>query len=438
MHRRAFLKTASAGAALLPTILPSRVFPRHGRILPNAKINLGFIGVGQMGTGHLKAFLYHDDVRVVAVCDVREEFRDRARENVRRAYNGDDAVPYNDFRELLARPDIDAVVMALPDHWHVLVGLEAARRGKAMYYEKGMCRYFEEAQVMREVATRYRSIFQFGTQQRSDPNFRFAVSLCRNGKLGNLRRLVIGSAGGPSEEVIPAVPEAIPPGFDYDFWLGPAPWAPYTALRCTRNWTAIRDYSLGCIGSAWGIHHVDIAQWAVDADDTGPIAVEAEGKIPDRGLYDTIKSWVAEHTYANGVNVYHCDLHSARERFPVFRQFRNPMGVLFEGDAGWIYVARGYIDASPKRLLKVKIGPNDIHLPPSDDHRRNFIDAVRQGIDPICPIGPAVRSEAVCQQADIAVRLGGRLEWDPVNERFTNSEAANRMLKTSMRHPWHL
>ena len=390
-----------------------------------------------MGSGHLRTFLHYDDVRILAVCDVRKEHRDRAKALVDQHYGNQELSTYNDFRELLSRTDIDAVILALPDHWHVLVGMEAARQGKALYYEKGMCRYFEEAIAMRDTVNRYNTIFQFGTQQRSDSKFRFAVELFRNGKLGDPKRIVIGSAGGGTPRIVPVEPTDIPEGLDYDLWLGPAPWAPYTTLRCTRNWTAIRDYSLGCIGSAWGIHHVDIAQWAMDADDSGPVEVEGTGVIPNIGLYDTIRSWTAEHTYANGVKVLHCDQESARKRFPQFN-VRSSMGILFEGSEGWGYVARGYINASPKYLLTTVIGPNEIKLPISNDHRRNFLDAVRTGTDPICPIGPAVRSELVCQQADIAIRLGQKLRWDPVNEKFVDNEAANRMLASPMRSPWHL
>ncbi|MCB1124192.1 MAG: Gfo/Idh/MocA family oxidoreductase, partial [Verrucomicrobiae bacterium] len=434
--RRKFLTQsalAASGGIFFPAVIPNQVLAKPGRILPNDRIHLGFIGVGEMGSGHVRTFLHYDDVRIVAICDVRKEHRDRAKTWVDQHYGSEETATYNDFREMLARPDIDAVVLALPDHWHVMVGLEAARQGKAMYYEKGMCRYFEEAQAMRETVNRFNTIFQFGTQQRSDPLFRHAVGLVRNGYLGDMKHIVIGSAGGDNEQVVPVEPTEIPEGLDYDFWLGPAPWVPYTTLRCTRNWTAIRDYSLGCIGSAWGIHHVDIAQWALDADHTGPIAVEGEGVIPRRGLYDTIRSWTAEHTYANGVKVLHCDQQSARRRFPQFNNGRTSMGILMEGNEGWVYVARGYIDAHPKRLLSTVISPNKIKVTVSNDHRRNFLDAVRTGTDPICPVGPAVRSETLSQQADIAIRLGQRLEWDPMKERFTNSEAANRMLATSMR-----
>jgi predicted dehydrogenase len=441
INRRRFVGkslVATAGLITLPTILPAKVFARPGRILPNDKINLAHIGVGEMGSGHVKSFIGQEDVRTVAICDVRKEHRDRAKTVVDTRYGNNDCTTYNDFRELLARKDIDAVVIAVPDHWHVLIGIEAARQGKAMYYEKPMSYTFEQAKAIREAIKRYNVVFQFGTQQRSDQRFRFVTELVRNEKIGSLKRIVAGSA---SYSQVPVQPiEEVPAGLDYEMWLGPAPWSPYTTLRCTRNWTLIRDYSLGCIGGAWGIHHVDIAQWAMNADNSGPVEVEGTGKISEEGLYNTIQNFEVEHTYANGVKLLHIDHKTAMVRLPLFKEAAgsNSMGILFEGTEGWIYVARGFMDANPKSLLKTVIGPNEIRLPVSNNHHRNFLDAVRGGSEPICPVGPGVRSEMVCQQADIAIRTGQKLRWDPVKEEFIDNPVANRMLASPMRSPWHI
>ncbi len=397
---------------------------------------MGFIGVGGMGTGHLRTFLGFDDVKVRAVCDVRKEHRNRAKKMVDKQYGNQDCATYNYFKDLLARDDIDAVVLALPDHWHVLIGQEAARQGKAMYYEKPMSLTVEEAQAMRDTVNRYGTIFQFGTQQRSDPRFRFAVELVRNGYLGELEQVVVGSA---SFTEVPTQPkEQVPEGLDYDQWLGPATWAPYTTLRCTRNWTLIRDYSLGCLSGAWGIHHIDIAQWTMNADDSGPISVEARGSIPQTGLYDTFQFFESEHVYANGAKLLHIDHVHAKKRFEQFNNPGSSMGILWQGSEGWVYVSRGYINASSPALLRKVIGPSEIKLPVSNNHRRNFIEAVKSGTDPICPVGPGVKSEIVCQQADIAIRIGQRLEWDNEKEQFINHPIANRMLSSPMRAPWSL
>jgi predicted dehydrogenase len=437
-NRRSFLIKSAAGAAgiiVMPAILPSKVFSFAGRLLPSETINLGFIGVGGMGSGHLKSFIEYKDVHVLAVCDVNGQHAADAAQVVNNRYGNQDCTIFSDFRELLARKDIDAVVIATPDHWHSLIGIEAARMGKHMYYEKPLSLFFRECQAMRQAINRYGVVFQLGTQQRSDEKFRFACELVRNEKLGKLEKIIIGSA---SYNQVPVQPlEPVPDWLDYDLWLGPAPEVPYTRLRCTRNFTLIYDYSVGCISGAWGIHHVDIAQWAVDADHTGPVEVEGTGTIAGDGLYDTIQHWEAVHTYANGVKLVHIDHISAREKIPQFN-IPNSMGILFQGSEGWVYVARGYIDAEPKSLLRMVIGPGEIQLPRSNDHRRNFLDAVRTGAQPISPIETAVRSDTVCHQADIAIRLGQRLRWDPVKEEFIDNPAANRMLSRPMRGPWQL
>ena len=236
---------------------------------------MGFIGVGGMGGGHVRSFLPQPDVQVLAVCDVRDAHSQRAKSVVDAHYGNSACAIYRDYRELLTRNDIDAVLIAVPDHWHVLVAIEAARRGKHIYLEKPVGRTVAEALALRQAVHRHGVVFQLGTQQRSTRDYRQACRLVRSGRIGELRTIYIGSAR-PTE--MPAGPEQpIPEGFDYDFWLGPAPWAPFTPERCTRSWTLLHDYSLGCIGGAWGVHDVDIAQWASGFEQTCPIAVEGTG-----------------------------------------------------------------------------------------------------------------------------------------------------------------
>jgi predicted dehydrogenase len=395
---------------------------------------MGFIGVGGMGSGHLEAFLGKEEVRVAAVCDVRESHRQKAKEQVDEKYQDSNCAVYADFRELLARPDIDAVLIAVPDHWHVLIGIEAARQGKHMYFEKPVGRTVAEAKALREAVKRAGVVFQFGTQQRSSFSYRHTVELVRSGKIGELQKIMIGSA---LPSYLPFQPEQpVPAGFDYNFWLGPAPWAPYTFERCTRNWTLIYDYSLGCVSGAWGIHDVDIAQWALDADQAGPVEVEGAGMFPDEGIYDTATSWEVEHLYPNGVRLIHMDMNTAKKRAPQFSLAW--MGSLFQGSEGWIYVSRQGFFARPASLLQLTIRPNEIRVPRSNDHRKNFLDSVRKGSATISPIDAAVRCDAVCHQADIAMRLERRLRWDLAKEEFVGDPEANRMLSRSMRSPWSL
>ena len=431
--RRAFLKR-SAAALCAPALVPARLLGGRGVVAPSDRIGLACIGVGSMGSGHLRSFLGYEDVRIVAVCDVREEHRLRARERVDRRYGDGACATYSDYRELLERPDIDAVCIAVPDHWHVLIGLEAARRGVDMYYEKPLGMSVAEDIAMREAVNRYGVVFHFGTQQRSDDRFRLACELVRNGRIGELRTVMIGSANYKQIPMPP--PQPVPPGFDYDMWLGPAPWAPYTFERCTRQWTLIRDYSLGCVSGAWGIHHVDIAQWAIGADGTGPIEVEGSGTFPEQGLYDTAIAWEVEHRYANGVRLIHMDMPTALTRAPQFKL--HWMGILFLGSEGWVYVCREMIATQPESLVKTSFGEGDLLLPRSRDHHRTFLDAVRSRRQTLCPIETAVRSDSVCQQADIAMRLGRRLFWDPSAERFVDDAGANRLLSRPMRAPWHV
>jgi predicted dehydrogenase len=437
LNRRQFVKKtlfAGAGMAAFPTILPATVFPGKNRVMPNDRVNMGMIGVGGMGTGHLRSFLGFDEVRVVAVCDVKRDNRENARKITDEFYGSQECAAYNDYRELLARKDIDAIMQAVPDHWHALIGVEAARRGKAMYFEKPLALTVEESKILRGAMNRYNICFQFGTQQRSDQHFRFVTEMVRNGKLGEIERIIVGSAGF-SPEPIPPIQE-VPEGVDWEMWLGPAPFAPYSDLRSSRQFTLIDDYSLGCLNGAWGIHHIDIVQWALDADNSGPVEVEGTGTIP-AGIFDTYQTFEVEHTYPNGVKVIHIDHISARRKYPRFN-IPSSMGILFEGSEGWLYVARGYADGHPKSLLNEVIRPGEIRLPYSNDHRRNFIDAVRTGIEPVSPIGSAVKSEIVCQQAYISLKLDQKLRWDNKNEKFIGNDMANKMLSRPMRTPWHL
>jgi predicted dehydrogenase len=434
LDRRGFIKTTlnSTAAIALPCFIPAKVLAAS--TAPSEKINMGFIGVGGMGGGHLRSFLGYDDVHVAAVCDLFADRRRRAAERVNRKYGNADCKMYNDFREILARPDIDAVCIATPDHWHALIGIEAAKQQKDMYYEKPLAMSIAECKALRQAVHHHGVVFQEGTQQRSDAWFRHTVELAQNGYLGDFNTVMIGSAVLRPIENQPTRP--VPEGLDYDMWLGPAPYAPYTPIRCTRNWTLISDYSLGCLGGAWGIHHVDIAQWAIDADDTGPLKSEGWGIFPTEGLYDTAMHWKVEHKYGNGKKIIHMDMETAEETMPQFDLFW--MGILFLGTDGWIYTARGFFESEPKGLNRVKLGKNDKRLRPSNDHRRNFLDCVRSRDLPISPIDSAVRADTVTHIEHAAMVLGRRLYWDPVNEHYINDDTANQMMSRPMRSPWHL
>jgi predicted dehydrogenase len=447
INRRGFLKKAgvcAAGLAGFPYIVPSSVLGSNGAIPPSEKIVMGFIGVGSMGGGHLRTFLSYDDVRAVAVCDLREMFRQKAKNRVDEHYGDKGCRIYNDFREILAREDIDAVTVVTPDHWHSLIGLEAARNRKDMYYEKPLSMSVTENKALRETINRYGVIFQFGTQQRSDNRFRLACELVRNERLGKLHTIIVSSYPSITCENQPTHPTPDRKEFDYDMWLGPAQWAPYTYERCASRamgtkgmWTFIYDYSLGGLSGAWGIHHVDIAQWGNGTDDSGPVEIEGTGVFPQDGLTDTAIEWEVEHKYANGVKMMHMNSIKAAKRFEQF-SFYKQVGILFLGSDGWVFVCRERIEAELKSILTTTFGPHEIHLPRSNNHRRNFLECVKTRKQPICPIESAVRSDTICHIDDIAIRLGRKLRWNPEKEEFINDQQANSMLTRPMRSPWYL
>ena len=396
------------------------------------------IGVGRMGSVHLPAFLQHPDVRMAAICDVRESSLTRGRDVVN-SYYGDNACQiYSDFREVLARKDIDAVLIATPEHWHTLQGIEAARQGKSMYLEKPIATNVAETKALRETVKRYGVVFQEGCQQRSDQGYRHTCELIRNGRIGQLQTIMIASpgGGGTPKPMPEPKPQPVPPGLDYDMWLGPAPWVPYTPERVDLNvWQFIHDYGLGCLGGAWGIHDVDIAQWVSGNDETTPVETEGEG-IFFNDIRDVMHTWTVEHRYANGVRVIHMDLASARKRADQFK-FGSMASVMF-GTEGWIYVSRQGMRTKPESLMREVIGPNEKKVILSNDHRRNFLNAVKTKGQTIAHIDSAVHGEMVNQQADIATRLRRKVRWDPVKEEFIGDPQATRMMARSMRSPWHL
>ena len=453
MRRREFMKGTLGGAAGVlgfPTIIPASALGAGGATPPSDRITMGSIGVGAMGTGDMRAFLQNEDVRVVAVCDVRQGARQRAKGLVD-AHNGDkNCAMHNDFRELLARSDIDAVSIAPGERWHALVSMEAARRGKHIHCQKPLALSIAEAKALRETVQRHKVVFQLGTQQRSSQLFRFVTELVRNGRIGQLQTIAIGSAGGgrsalplglgftqmPREKPAPA-----PAGLDWDLWLGPSPWAPYSDLRYTRTWMSIRDYGLGAIGGEYGVHDIDIGQWANNSDGTTPISVEGVGDFY-HDIRDTLTTYEIEYKYANGVKMLLMDLVTARKRFWQF-QFGESVpgvsvGLILFGTEGWIWVSRVGMQTHPASLMRTVLGPNDIRVLRSDEHKRNFLDAIRTGEPTVSTVESGVNDEIICQMGEIAVRMGRKLDWDPVKEVFKNDETANRKLSRVMRSPWRL
>jgi len=295
-----------------------------------------------------------------------------------------------------------------------------------------------EFKAVREAVTRNGVAFQYGTEARAIFYYRHAVELVRNKRIGELKTIMIAcSYGNPSNHLY-GEPKDPPPGFDYDMWLGPSPWAPYSDMRVSINaWLYISDYGLGHLDGAWGIHEIDIAQWANDSDNTAPIDVEGTGSFYT-DIRDTPYEWTVEYTYANGVRLIHMDMVTARKRVPQFNLIQNNGATVMIGTEGWIHASREGIITNPPSLANERIGPDQIQVIRTNDHRRNFLNAIRTGQQPVCPLESAVRSETVAQQAYLALCLGRKLRWDPVAEEFIGDAEANRRLTRPMRSPWHI
>ena len=413
---------------------------------------IGFIGLGGRGSGGLNTFLGQRDVQVVAVCDVSSDNSFRAYtpgglEPCRRRANLPPESAYRDFRELLAREDIDALQIATGERWHAQIAGAAARAGKDVYCEKPLALSIEDGKALRAVCQRYGTVFQFGTQQRSFRNFRFACELVRNGRIGRLHTIrvgVYGSASGGATTVRP-VPEQL----DYEMWLGPVPWRPYMPDCVSGGWNHTSDFALGFLHN-WGVHHMDIVQWGHGSESTGPIEIQGRGVFPKKGLRDTATAWDVEMTYADGVRLIYTDnatkvewqheqtLDSDWDWQKAGPNPKNKQGVRFEGTEGWVHVSRAGIETGPKSLLTTQIGVGEIQLPRSSLHERNFLDSVRSRTRTLSPIGVAVRADTLCHLAHIAMRTEGRLHWDPKAERFIGNPEANRWMRRGKCGPWQI
>lgn len=431
-NRRQFIKQGSAalfGAFVFPTIIPSSALGNAGVTSPNDRINLGCIGLGGMGISNLKGFLNREGARVIALCDVDSEHRRAAKHIVDESYGNNDCVEYNDFRELLSRSDIDAVMIATPDHWHGIIATQAARAGKDIYGEKPLAYTISEGRAIVEAVERYGVVWQTGSWQRSVRNFRFAAELARNGRIGKVHTVRIGLPHGNSIMQASTKPGVPPEGFDYNMWLGPAPWRPYSPARCHWNFRWISDYSGGQL-TDWAGHHCDIANWALSVENSSPLSIEGKADFPlgKNGLFDTPESYSFVCQYKEGFNMIVADK----------KQQPKGMGVHFIGDEGWIWVDRDGFDAHPKSLLKSAIRPNEIHLYKSESHYQNFLDCVRSRQKTVAPVEAAHQAIMIGHLGNIAMKLERKLYWDGRLECFINDPEADRLLSRPMRPPWHL
>jgi predicted dehydrogenase len=410
ISRRGFVRGLSASLAA-PYVITSTALGAAGKPAASERIAMGAIGIGGRGTQVIGDFMAYEEVQMVAVCDTQRGRRQKAKQKVDQRYDSQDCATYIDLRELLARDDIDAVLIATGENWHALASILAAKAGKDIYSEKPPAHTIAEGRALVETVKRYGTVYQCGTQRRSIPRFRFAVELAHSGKLGQLKNVYAEASGKiapPRAFVLAPQPEPPREELDWDLWLGPAPWRPFSR-GYLGGWKGHIDFQWGTIAE-WCSHTADLCQFAVDADNTGPLEWEYDGK--------TITG-----RYASGVNM-------------VITDGAWPLHVRFEGTEGWVHVDDdGGIETEPKSLLAERRFGKGY---PAGNHVRNFLDCVRSRKTPTSYAEATHRSMTTCIIANICLMLGRKLSWDPVQEEFVGDQDANRMRARAMRDPWTL
>ena len=431
VSRRRFLQ-AMVAAAAAPQFVPARVFAAE--TAPSKTIQLGHIGVGGQGTSLLNNFVGVAGAKSVAVCDPYRARRERAAGIVKQR-QGHDPKLYSDFRELLADPGIDAVVIASPDHWHVPLGLAAVRAGKDVYIEKPLGKSLAQNRAMLEACRKHDRIFQYGTQQRSQELIHRGIELVRNGHIGDLQRLEIwapkGSDGGGSLDEIP-----VPEGLDYDLYLGPAPMKPCTKDRITSaaSWYC-SDYAIGFV-AGWGAHPLDVAIWGIDSDQAGPYTLAGTGKFPEKpGLFDTLSSWDVNLKFADGLTARFMSSDIAQPVVKAYRQDWMGDGTTFFGSKGWISLSRGGCAASNPEQLKIR-EPGPKTVPYHNRYYASFVESVRNHATSIAPIDHAVRSDAISHLSVIAIKAAKEITWDPKAYRIAAPDGLNDQLNVAVRGAW--
>lgn len=429
ISRRSFLATAGAAIAA-PMIVPSSVF---GQNAPSNRITMGIVGWGMMGPGNTSAFMKQADCQVVAACDLDKRYLEPAVGAINKHYGNSDCARYHDFREMMARNDIDAVMLAVPDHWHALTSIEACKQKKDIYGEKPLARTVAEQQAMVKAVQKHKRIWQTGSWQRSTANFQKAVAIVRNGLIGKVTRVEVGLPGGhvdfkkTGDKMQVSTP---PPELDYDLWIGPAKMMPYIEGRVHMNWRWHYNTGGGQLLD-WMGHHGDIAHWGLDFDETGPLEIEGEGEFPSEdAVWNTCTKYRVELKYPKDVTMIvaggHKDIRS---------------GTKWIGTDGWVWVDRGGFDASkaewkewksiPEELQKVKIYK-------SDNHYRNFLDCVKSRKPTITPIETAHRSLVPGHLGLISMLVKRKIKWDPKKEVIVGDKEASKLLTREYRDPWKL
>ena len=422
LTRRQILKAAAGAALTGPLIVPARVLGREGNPAPSDRLTMGCIGTGSMGQSNIGGFLGMDDVRIIAVCDIDEHHMENGRNQVNSHYDDEDCATYTDFRDLLARDDIDTVLIATTDHWHALTGLAAVRAGRDVYCEKPLTQTHEEGVALVEAVRQHGVVWQTGSQQRSENNFRRGVELVRNGVIGRLEHVEVGlptGSEGPTHS-----PEDPPDHVDYDFYCGPAEKIPFDPQRFHWDWRWHLNFGGGQLMD-WINHHHDIAHWGMDMDSSGPLEVEATGEFPpEDSAYNAAIHYNVDCLYPNGVTVNISD--------------GNPMGARFEGSDGWVHVNRGQFEASEDEWTSDDFDAGPIQVYRSNNHRRNFIDCVKSRQPTICPPEVSHRACTPGWLGYASMFTGRKIKWDPAREQIIDDDEAAEYLKFEPRGDWSL
>lgn len=440
ISRRGFLRRTAAGAGAAvaaPMIVPSSVFGADGAVAPSNRITVGFIGTGRQATyANIPGFLREPDAQCVAVCDVDSWRMNNARKLIEEGYakaktsgTFKGCAPFQDWRELLARRDIDVVMISTPDHWHVPMAVSALRAGKDVACEKPLTHCIAEGRLLCDVVTKTGRVFRTDSEFRSSKLMHRAAQLVRNGRIGKLQRIITMTPKDPTLEVQPEMP--VPEELDYEMWQGPAPRRPYTLQRVhprheakgRPGWLCIRDYADGMMAN-WGAHLNDIALWGAGLDHSGPVEISGTGKYPPTGnLWDIISEFDVTFRYANGVTL------QCKTDKPVIR---------WEGTEGWIQVKYpNDIEAQPEGILEWNPGPKDTRLTYKTSEKRDFLDSVKSRQQPLYDAEAGHRNNSLAHLSLIAIDLGRKLKWDPAREQFVDDAEANRRLKPITWHaPW--
>jgi predicted dehydrogenase len=428
--RRDFVKKSAAlvaGSFVLPQIIPSSAFGMGGRIAPSDRIVIGSIGLGSQGTSNLNDFLkLKGPLQFVAVCDVDSNHLTNAKNIIDTANKNKDCRTYSDYREFLEKEKLDAVSIALPDHWHGIIYSAAANKGINVYGEKPICRTINDGKVIVNAVNKNNIIWQTGSWQRSLFNFRRGAELAINGRVGKIKYIEVGLPDGNRGIGTPPV-KPVPPELNWEMWLGPALKVPYRGVSHW-DWRWILDYSGGQL-TDWAGHHIDIANWGAGLENTGPVEITGAGVYPVDGIFNVPVEYDFRCKYANGIEMRVANA----ARLPL------GMGTTWHGDLGWVHVDRGDIlSASDPKILNEVIAENEIHLYKSDNHWQNFVDCVKSRKPAIAPVEVAYRAISVALLGEIAMTTGQTIKWDPDKEEIIGNTRASRLLGRPYRQPWTL